>query len=75
MKITVIGSGYVGLVSGACLAELGNEVLCIDIDPEKIGQLNKGNIPLYEPGLKEIIRRNIARFYRRESAPQTSCYF
>ena len=60
MKITVIGSGYVGLVSGACLAELGNEVLCVDIDPEKIAQLNKGNIPLYEPGLEEIIRRNIA---------------
>ena len=47
-------------MSGACLAELGNEVLCVDIDPEKIAQLNKGNISLYEPGLEKIIHRNIA---------------
>ena len=59
MKITVIGSGYVGLVSGACLAELGNEVLCLDVDAEKISRLNKGGIPIYEPGLDEIIRRNV----------------
>ena len=73
MKITVMGSGYVGLVSGACLAELGNEVLYVDIDTEKIGQ--QGQYSPLRTRLKEIIRRNIARFYRRESAPQTSCYF
>lgn len=60
MKITVIGSGYVGLVSGACLADLGNDVMCLDIDPRKIALLNNGGVPIYEPGLEEVIRRNIA---------------
>ena len=59
MKITVIGSGYVGLVSGACLADLGNNVLCLDVDPKKIKLLNDGGVPIYEPGLDEIIRRNV----------------
>jgi UDPglucose 6-dehydrogenase len=59
MKITVIGSGYVGLVSGACLADLGNDVLCLDVDPRKIEILNNGGVPIYEPGLDEVIRRNI----------------
>lgn len=58
MKITVIGSGYVGLVTGACLAELGNQVLCLDLDQEKINLLNGGYVPIYEPGLSEIIERN-----------------
>ena len=60
MKITVIGSGYVGLVSGACLADLGNDVLCLDVDPRKIEILNQGGVPIYEPGLDEVIRRNVA---------------
>ncbi len=58
MKITVIGTGYVGLVSGACLAEVGNEVLCLDVDAEKIRLLNDGGIPIYEPGLQAMVTRN-----------------
>ncbi|MFZ2301316.1 MAG: UDP-glucose/GDP-mannose dehydrogenase family protein [Gallionella sp.] len=60
MKITVIGSGYVGLVSGACLAELGNDVICLDIDPKKIDTLKSGGVPIYEPGLEAIIKSNVA---------------
>ena len=60
MKITVVGSGYVGLVSGACLAEVGNEVLCLDVDPEKIRILQEGGIPIFEPGLQDMVRRNAA---------------
>ena len=55
MKVTVIGSGYVGLVTGACLAELGNQVCCFDVNQDKVGLLNNGEIPIYEPGLKELI--------------------
>jgi len=60
MKITVIGTGYVGLVSGACLAEVGNDVLCLDVDPAKIKILEDGGIPIYEPGLQEMVQRNVA---------------
>jgi UDPglucose 6-dehydrogenase len=59
MNIAVIGTGYVGLVSGTCYAESGNEVICVDIDPERIGALNEGKIPIYEPGLQELVRRNV----------------
>ncbi|OGB28543.1 MAG: UDP-glucose 6-dehydrogenase [Burkholderiales bacterium RIFCSPLOWO2_12_FULL_61_40] len=59
MKITIIGTGYVGLVSGACLAEVGNHVLCLDLDLEKIRTLVEGGIPIFEPGLLEMIRRNV----------------
>ena len=59
MKITIIGSGYVGLVTGACFAEMGNSVVCVDIDKSKIKMLNNGEIPIYEPGLKKIIASNI----------------
>ena len=51
MNITIVGTGYVGLVTGACLAEFGNNVLCIDTDDEKITALRNGNVPIYEPGL------------------------
>jgi len=60
MKIAVVGSGYVGLVAGACLAENGNDVVCIDKDAAKIKKLQRGQIPIYEPGLEEMVRRNRA---------------
>ncbi len=60
MKITVVGTGYVGLVSGACLSEVGNDVLCLDVNPEKIRILEEGGIPIFEPGLQEMVRRNVA---------------
>ena len=60
MKISVVGAGYVGLVTGTCLAELGNNVLCLDVDPVKIATLNSGGIPIHEPGLKELVDRNRA---------------
>ncbi|WP_175772849.1 UDP-glucose dehydrogenase family protein [Paraburkholderia phenazinium] len=60
MKLTVIGSGYVGLVTGACLADVGNDVLCVDVDERKIGILNDGGVPIHEPGLNELIARNRA---------------
>jgi len=59
MKITIFGSGYVGLVTGACFAEVGNDVLCVDIDQQKIDSLNNGKIPIHEPGLDEIAAENI----------------
>jgi len=58
MKITIIGSGYVGLVTGACLAELGNQVVCLDVDAQKIAMLNAGKLPIYEPGLDQLIANN-----------------
>ncbi|MGE5651024.1 MAG: UDP-glucose dehydrogenase family protein [Bacillota bacterium] len=60
MKITIIGTGYVGLVTGACLAELGNNVFCLDVDQKKIDILNNGGIPIHEPGLEDIVTRNRA---------------
>ena len=60
MKITIVGTGYVGLVTGACFAEVGNDVLCIDVDAKKIRTLNEGGLPIYEPGLLEMVQRNRA---------------
>jgi UDPglucose 6-dehydrogenase len=58
VKITVVGTGYVGLVTGTCLSETGNDVICADINEKKITDLNNSIIPIYEPGLEELIRRN-----------------
>ena len=61
MKLTIFGSGYVGLVTGACLAEMGNHVVCVDVDPGKIALLNSGGVPIHEPGLDELIASNMAK--------------
>lgn len=60
MKITVVGAGYVGLVTGACLAEMGNHVVCLDVDPRKIAMLQNGEVPIHEPGLDAVVQRNAA---------------
>jgi len=60
MNLTIHGSGYVGLVTGACMAEAGNQVVCVDVDADKIGMLQTGQVPIHEPGLAEMVRRNFA---------------
>ena len=61
MKLAVVGTGYVGLVTGACFAEMGNHVVCVDVDTEKLARLHRGEIPIYEPGLEQIVQRNFTR--------------
>jgi len=61
MKLAIFGSGYVGLVTGTCFAEMGNDVLCVDIDEDKIARLQAGDVPIYEPGLEAMVRSNMAR--------------
>lgn len=60
MRLTMVGTGYVGLVTGTCFANTGNKVTCLDVDEEKIARLNRGEVPIYEPGLEELIQRNVA---------------
>ncbi|MEH6829018.1 3-hydroxyacyl-CoA dehydrogenase NAD-binding domain-containing protein, partial [Parasphingorhabdus sp.] len=59
MKIAMIGSGYVGLVSGACFADFGHDVICVDKDEKKISNLNQNVMPIYEPGLADLVKRNV----------------
>ena len=60
MKVAIFGTGYVGLVRAACLAEVGHDVLCVDVDADKIDALNQGKVPIFEPGLKELVAYNNA---------------
>ena len=60
MKVSVIGTGYVGLVSGTCLAEKGHQVVCVDIDQAKVDAINRGHSPIHESGLEELLRKNLS---------------
>src|SRR5436305_202358 len=60
MDLAIVGSGYVGLVTGACFADVGHNVLCVDNDPAKVEALQSGKVPIYEPGLEEVIHRNVS---------------
>ena len=69
MKVTIFGTGYVGLVTGACLAEMGNHVVCVDVDQAKVDGLRNGVIPIFEPGLKNLIQDSFS-VYSRPSSPE-----
>ncbi|MHC4415156.1 MAG: UDP-glucose dehydrogenase family protein [Planctomycetota bacterium] len=74
MKLTMVGTGYVGLVTGSCLANTGNEVVCLDIDEKKVARLKQGDCPIYEPGLSELIRRNAASGRLRFTSDKRNAY-
>jgi UDPglucose 6-dehydrogenase len=67
MRITIFGSGYVGLVTGACFADAGNHVLCVDVDERKTAMLKQGKVPIHEPGLEAIVKRNMCWRWRARS--------
>ncbi len=70
MRVSIIGSGYVGLVTGAGLAEKGHHVTCVDLDPAKVGQIARGVAPFYEPGLEDLLRRNRSRLEATTDLPR-----
>ncbi len=72
MKIAIFGSGYVGLVSGVCLAELGNEVTFVDIDSNKLDSIQRGTPPIYEEGLEELLKKNLTRIHTSIAAQYDS---
>jgi len=78
MKVCIIGSGYVGLVAGACFADSGNDVICVDIDKEKIAQIGRGEMPIYEPGLREMVLKSVqqnSKVLMLQKNPMTECRF
>src|SRR5262245_10149611 len=77
MRLSIVGTGYVGLVSGACLAERGHEVICVDVDTAKVDAINSGRAPIHEPGLPELLKANVGKSLRattdlREAVLQSS---
>ena len=74
MHLTIVGSGYVGLVTGTCLANTGNDVTCLDLDTARVDRLKQGECPIYEPGLTELMTRNVAAGRLRFTADQDEAY-
>ena len=70
MKVSIIGTGYVGLVTGACLAEKGHHVTCVDIDPDRVAALNRAESPIFEAGLDELLRAHVGRSLQRDDRPR-----
>ena len=69
MNVSIIGTGYVGLVTGACLAEKGHDVVCVDVDQAKVDRINRGESPIFEPGLDELLARHAGKSLSRDDRP------